>query len=170
MLLKSCYIDTIILKIVYYSLFYPHIQYCISAWGGAADCYLKPIVCMQKRVIRYVCRVPALTTTNPLFLKTGVLKLNDVYKLQICKLMRNTITGFDVDHNRFTLASSAHSHNTRFSKKMNFITERPRTRLGLNCFKYLGPKFWSSVPEAFKNLKKDCFKVNYKNFLLNHYK
>ena len=164
------YLDVSTLKMVYYSLFYPHIQYCISAWGGAANCYLKPIVCMQKRVIRYVCRVPALTTTNPLFIKTGVLKLNDVYRLQICKLMRNTITGFDVDHNRFTLASSAHSHNTRFSKKKNFITERPRTRLGLNCFKYLGPKFWSSVPETFKNLKKDCFKVNYKNFLLSNYK
>ena len=124
---------------------------------------------MQKRVIRYVCRVPALTTTNPLFKKTGVLILKDVYKLQICKLMRNTITGFDVEHNRFTLASSVHSHNTRFSKKMNFITERPRTRLGINCFRYLGPKFWSSVPETFKNLKKDPFKFRYKNFLLNNY-
>ena len=85
--------------------------------------------------------------------------------------MRNTITGFAVDRNRFTLASSAYSHNTRFSKKKkNFITERPRTRLGLNCFKYLGPKFWSSVSETFKNLKKDCFKFNYKNFLLKNYK
>ena len=80
--------------------------------------------------------------------------------------MCNTITGFDVEHNRFTLASSDHSHNTRFSKKMNFITERPRTRLGLNCFRYLAPKFWSSVVETFKNLKKDCFKFRYKNFLL----
>ena len=72
---------------------------------------------MQKRVIRYVCRVPALITTNPL-------KLNDVYKLQICKLMPNTITGFDVDHNRFTLATSAHSHNTRFSKiRILFLKE-----------------------------------------------
>ena len=99
-----------------------------------------------------------------------MLKLNDVYKLQICKLMCNTITGFDVDHNRFTFASSAHSHNTRFSKKKNFITERPTTRLCLNCFKYLGPKFWSSVPETFKKLKKDFFKVKNKTFLLNNYK
>ena len=76
----------------------------------------KPIVSMHKRVIRYVCCVTGLTTTNPLFRKTGVLKLNDVYKLQICKLMPNTITGFDVEHNRFTLASSVHSHNTIFKK------------------------------------------------------
>ena len=110
---------------------------------------------MQKRIVRYVCRVPALTPTNPLFEKTGLLKLNDVFKLQVCKLMQNSMTGFDVEHKSFTLVSSLHSHNTRFSKKLNLITERPRTRLGLNSFKYLNPKFLASVPE---NLKKDKFK------------
>ena len=91
--------------------------------------------------------------------------------------MSNTITEFDVKHNRFTLASSVHSHNTSISKKMNFITERPRKRLGLNplglsspCFRYFGPKFWSSFPETFKNLKKDCFNFAYNFLLLNNYK
>ena len=85
--------------------------------------------------------MPALTTTNPLFKKTGVPKSNDVYKMQICKLISDFIAGFDVEHKRFTLTSYIHSHNTRFSKNINFITERPRTRLGLNCFKYLATKF-----------------------------
>ena len=76
------------------------------------------------------------------------------------------MTGFDVEHKSFTLASSLHSHNTRFSKNLNFITER----LGLNSFRYLGPRFWSSVPENLKNLKKDKFKCGYKNFLLTCYK
>ena len=87
--------------------------------------------------------MPALTSTNPLFKKTGVLKLNDVYKLQISKCV--TTTGFDVEHIRFTLASSVHSHYTRFSKSLNFITERLRTRLDLNFFKYLSQKLWSIV-------------------------
>ena len=60
-------------------------------WDGAADCYFKSIICMQKRVIRYFCHGPDLTTTNPLFKKPDELKLNDVYKLQICKLMCSTI-------------------------------------------------------------------------------
>ena len=144
------------LNLKWYIIVYLHIQYCISAWDGAADCFFKPIVCMQKREIRYVCCLPALTTTNPLFKKTGVLKLNDVYKLQICKLMHNTITGFDVEQNRFTLASSVHSHNIRFSRKINFINKRPR-RLGLNCFRYLGPKFWCT----FKNLKNIVSKLRF---------
>ena len=77
MMLKLRYfLDTSTLKKVYYSLFYPHIQYCISAWGGAASCHLKSIVSMQKKVVRYVCRVPALTPTNFLFVKTDILKHN----------------------------------------------------------------------------------------------
>ena len=121
------------------------LQYWISAWSGAAEYYLKQIVSMQKRIVRYVCYVPALTPTKPLFVKIGLLKLNDVFKLQVCKLIQNNMTGFDVEHKSFTLTSSLHSHNTRFSKKINFITKRPR--LGLNSFRFLGQKFWSSVPE-----------------------
>ena len=32
----------------FFSLFYPQIKYLITALGGAADGYLKPIVCMHK--------------------------------------------------------------------------------------------------------------------------
>ena len=69
------------LKMVFYSLCYLHIQYCISAWNGAAECYLKQIVSMQKRIVRYVS-CSALTQTNPLFVKTGLLKLNNVFKFK----------------------------------------------------------------------------------------
>ena len=67
-----------------------------------------------KNMVRYVCRVPALTPTNPLFVKTGLLKLNKVFKLQVSKLKQNSITRFDIEHKSFTLASSFHSHNTKF--------------------------------------------------------
>ena len=150
---------------VFYSLFYLHIRYCISAKGAAAECYLKQFVSMQKRIVRYVCHVPALSPTNPLFVKTGLLKLNDVLKLQVCKFIQNSITGFDVEHKSFTLTSSLHLHYTRFSKKLNFITERHRTRLGLNFFRYFGPRFWSSVPESLKKIKKDEFRWDYKKII-----
>ena len=69
-----------------------HIQYCISAGGGDAECYLKLIVSVQKIIVRYVFCVPAFIQTNPLFGKTGLLKSNDVFKLQVCKLMQNSMT------------------------------------------------------------------------------
>ena len=75
------------------------------------------------------------------------------------------MTGFDVKHKSFTLASSLHSYGTRFFKKLNFIIRGPRTRLGLNSFRY--KRFWSSVPET---LKKDELKCGYIKFLLTCYK
>ena len=45
--------------------------------------------------------------------------------------MPNTLIGFDVEHNRYTVASSVQLHNTRFSKKMKIITKRHRTRSAL---------------------------------------
>ena len=50
MLKLRCCFDTNTLKMVYYSLFYPHIQYCISAQGGAASCHLKPIMERKRNV------------------------------------------------------------------------------------------------------------------------
>ena len=80
--------------------------------------------------------------------------------------MQNSITGFDVEHKSFTLTGSLHLHNTRFSKKINFITKRPRTRLGLNSFRYSGTRFRSSVPE---NLKKNKKKMSLNGVIKNFY-
>ena len=94
---------------------------------------------MQKRIVRYVCCVPALTLTNSLFVKTGILKFNEVFNLQVCQLILNTLKGLEVGHSYFTIVSMSHSHNTRQSKNNNFLVERPRAGLGLISFRYLSP-------------------------------
>ena len=83
--------------------------------------------------------------------------------------MMITLRGLEVDNSCFTPVSMVHTHYTRHSKNNNFVIERPRTQLGLNSFKYLGPKLWSSVPEISINLKKDQFKYSNKNFSLSQY-
>ena len=93
------------------------------------------IIVMQKRILRYVCCVPALISTNSLFVKTGILKLNEIYNLRVCKMMLNTLRGFEVDHSCFNPVSMVHSQNTRYLKNNNFID------LGLNSFRYLGPSY-----------------------------
>ena len=51
------------LKIIYYSLVYPNLIDCTSAWGGAFDTVLKPISLIQKGVIRAMCGVTRGTST-----------------------------------------------------------------------------------------------------------
>ena len=77
-----------------------------------------------------------------------------------------TLKDFDVEYIRFTLASCVNSHNTWFSNKLNYITKRPKTRLSLICFGYLGPKF-CLVSRNFQKLKENCNAII--NLLLNHH-
>ena len=51
-----------------------------------------------------------------MFVKIGLLKVNDVFKLQVCKLMKNGMTGLNVENDSFTLASSLHWHKEEFQK------------------------------------------------------
>ena len=75
-----------------------------------AACYLKSIVSVQKRIVRYVCGVPALIPT--LFVKTGISKLKNAFNLEVCKSMLGAMLGFEVDQSCFTPISMIHIHNT----------------------------------------------------------
>ena len=91
-------------------------QYCISVWGGAATNHLKAIVVIQKRIVRCFYHVPAMTSTNSLFVKTGILKLNEIFNFQVCKLMLNTLIGFEVDHSCFTPVNGTFTQYQTFKK------------------------------------------------------
>lgn len=79
-----------------------------------------------------------------------------IYKLMLGEDFRST------DHNCFPTISMLCTHNNRRSKNNNFVIERPRTGLALNCYRYLGIKLWNSASsKMFKNGK---FKYSYKNF------
>ena len=68
-----------------------------------------------KTVVRCVFCVPVLTPTSSLFIKVGLLKLNELFELQILKLMQPYLTGFDVNHISFTTSCLVHLHGTVFS-------------------------------------------------------
>jgi hypothetical protein len=140
------YVNKHTLKLIYYSLIYPHLQYGIANYGSAATYHLDPIVKLQKRIIRNICYQPARTHTNQLFLENDILKLNDIQKLQIAKLMHKYFKEHNKGHFHSTILSDKHNYNTRLASSKNYFMPQPRTNLGLSSLKYLGPKIWQSVP------------------------
>ena len=83
--------------------------------------------------------MPALTPTNSLFEKTDILKFNEVYNSQNCKLMLNTLRRLEIDHICFTRVSIIHTHKKRHSKNNNFVAKD--LEQSLDSFMYLGPKW-----------------------------
>ena len=70
-----------ILKMIYMSLIYSHINYCILIWGSAEDSIIEPLFKLQKKAIRIITKSRFLEHTAPLFKSLSLLTVHKMYDL-----------------------------------------------------------------------------------------
>ena len=67
---------------LYYSLVYPHFNYCIIIWGCASQTLMNKLLILQKRAVRIVDKFNHFKChTDPIFFKFKLLKVADVCML-----------------------------------------------------------------------------------------
>ena len=89
---------TEILTSIYYAIIYPFLLYGITVWGTACNTCIAPILILQKRFVRLATYndtypdVPGpLSHTISLFHRLKILKIFDIFKLQLGKLVYESI-------------------------------------------------------------------------------
>ena len=82
------------LRTLYFALIEPHLSYGILAWGNANKKTLHKTEMLKKRAIRTINNAKYRSHTDPLFRKSQVLKLSDMYTLQATLFM------YDYTNNR----------------------------------------------------------------------
>ena len=75
------YLPSFILKTIYNSLIQSNLNYCLTAWGY--NCGRLKFI--QKKAIRIVCNSKYLGHSLPLLKKSGLLRLEDMFKLNMLK-------------------------------------------------------------------------------------
>ena len=98
--------------------------------------------------------------TDPLFSSNKILKIHDLYKLNIALYMyeRSDNDAFQRDHH----------YDTRNRNELR--PHRPRLTATENSLKVIGPIIWNSIPGNIQNsLTRSSFKYQYKNNLLAAY-
>ena len=153
------------LKLTYYALAYPHMQYCISLFGGAAKTHLDPLVKLQKRLVRIMLREPFDSPSKPLFQKLGLLEFHSIYQLQLGKLMYLHNKGLINLPLKLTPLENFHNYNTRAKANLNYTLPHAQTNISLRSFSFAGPKLWNNIPIQIKKSTK--FNSDYKKYLLN---
>ena len=78
------------LRMLYFSLIYPYLYYCISVWGSTYPTNLNRIFVLQKRAIRTISKSPFDAHTGPIFKELNILSLHNIYLAQIGKIMFST--------------------------------------------------------------------------------
>ena len=71
-----------ILKTLYFALIQPHLSYGILAWGNAGSKILHKTIQLQKYAIRTIHKAAYNSHTDPLFNKSQILKLTDLYEYE----------------------------------------------------------------------------------------
>ena len=129
------------LRSIYFSLVNSYLQYCLTVWGGTSRCHLQPLIILQKRAIRIVCNVSILEHTNHLFYQTKILKLDEMYILNLCVLAFSQKINFS---RRF------HSYSTRYRE--NLLPQFHRLSLTQQSCSFSAVYFWNSLPKELRNL------------------
>ena len=183
------FVDTKIMKNVYYSIIYPHLIYGIQVWGLAFKTELKNIETMQKRAVRMITFNDSfnihgygLCHSLPLFQQLEFLKISDIYKVQLSKFIHECENGHAPEqfNTWFAHNNEIHDHYTRsnvqiindnvLSTTNLFIPFARTTHCGLNSIKVMGPKIWNEIPNKIRSIKsKRGFLDNLKLYYLSIY-
>src|SRR3989442_2738844 len=115
-----------VLFTLYNVLILPHLMYCNIVWGCGGKTLLDRLFILQKRAIRIITRSSYLAHTSPLFHKLGILKLEDIYKLQVLLFVYNcrsppcakNVCSF---FHRFLFYFTSSGYNIRPSKKCLYV-------------------------------------------------
>ena len=155
---------------LYHSLILPYLNYGILAWGNTHQVLLNRLLLLQKKSLRIISNSPIRTSTDPLFYDNKILKINDLYHLQLGQFMynyNNNLLPHTFD-SMFPKNQSFHKYPTRQSDE--FHLPLLRTLLAQNTFIYTGPKFWNSIEKEIKDAPSvNSFKHKLKSFLLKSY-
>ena len=165
------YLNTKTLIEMYHALFNSHLQYAILCWGSTTSTNLNRLQIIQNRVIRNMTRSPRFFRLDNHFLNLRILKVHDLYNLEVAKFMHSHFhstlpTCFSTF---FQEISESHNYNTRSKSCRNYTTINCRSSRGQRSIKYKGPKIWNDVPTSCKSLSKYCFKKQYKELIFSRY-
>ena len=165
------YLNTNTLIQMYHALFNSHLQYGILCWGSTFETYLNRLQVLQNRAIRNMMRAPRFFRLDNYFLNLRILKVRDLYNLEVAKFMHshNNKTLPDCFLSFFRESSQNHTHYTRASNDILYNTIRCRTARGQRSIRFHGPKVWNDIPRSTKEVSKLVFKKQFKTILLSRY-
>ena len=127
---------------LYYALVHPHLLYALPVWGCTFLSYLRKLQCLQNKAIRITFNSNRLTLVTPIFHALKILKIEDLFKYEVGKLMFQFFKKA-LPHcfsSIFTYNSAIHNQSTRSQSLNNLYLPNYSTRRCQRCICFQGTK------------------------------
>ena len=144
----------------YFAFIYPYLTYNVLVWGAAYQYHLTTLITQHKRTIRTIANSGYLDHTNPLFIKLGLLKFQDIYKFNLLVYM----------HSARKRGEYGRHHDVNTRNRNSALPKRPRLTLFKHAVSYAGPSHWNQLPNELQAIPRlDKFKTALKKYFLDQY-
>ena len=159
------------LNTLYNTLVLPYLNYCNMIWANNKITYLKPLLILQKKVVRSITASLYNAHALPLFAQLNQLTIYDLNKLALATFMFRSHTNSlpPIFSDYFVVNSAVHCHYTRSSVKLHISFAR--TSIMKRQIRVCGPKLWNSIdPEIIERSRNwHSFKKLYKKHIILDY-
>ena len=163
--------DMKILRLIYFSLFHSHLQYCIIDWGRAYKTAIGPVQVLQNRILKYMtlAREHQVQTIFLNYLKFSNFRIctNLIWKSLCISIMPISYPLLLITF--FSKLHCVHDHATRQQVSGNYHHKRVRTDYGKKMLQYVGPVAWRCISNNSKMLPLHMFSYRTKTRLLVGY-
>ena len=159
------------LKLLYYSFAYTHLSYCVTAWGSATTSHLKPIYVKQNNILRNMMFSNYDEQISPIYKRLNFLKEQDIYKLELAKLMLEFHDGLlpSIYKGLFQRSSDLHNYNAIYASSQNYVIPSFQSNIGKKLISYKGAVMWREINAEYKNLPFHHLKKTMFNYWLSQY-
>ena len=103
------------LKSLYFSYIYPYLIYCVEIWGISPQTHLKPLLLLQKKIVRIMTFSTYCAHTAPIFKDLNILTIDKLVIHRIGIMMYKFSNGLlpTVLNSLYQKNNEVHTHNTR---------------------------------------------------------
>ena len=140
------------LRSLYSAIVYPYLTYGIPIWGSTYNTHKNKLFIVQKLIIRIIAGAKYNDHTNPLFHKLHLLKLDDLYQVEVAKIIykfkQNSLPAPLCKI--FTLNTQIYQRTTRQQNDLH--TKKCRTVVATQHISCKGPIIWNSLPSDIKSI------------------
>ena len=148
-------------------------MYGLPIWGSTFPSYINELKSLQNKAVKTIVGGSSLESLTKFFNKFAILKLNDLFKMEVAKIVHSHFTNNLPSRlsKVFTLTKNISSRATRAtesSRNTLYIPRYSTIRLQ-RCIKYQEVKIWNNISLEIQNSSTRLFKNKYKKYLLQNY-
>ena len=147
-------------KTFYYSMFQSLLTYIIVIWGGSLKTAINTLQISQNKIIRLLfAELIPHRSTSDIFKFLHILNVQNLYKLELGKLMYNTLYHDKYKLLKTQLTNLEWSHNFNTRKINAYRLPYSRTCIDHGAVLFASVAFWNSFPlEAHRSQNRKSFK------------